>query len=1059
MTLADAATRQAALTDFQNNLVVVAGAGSGKTSLLVGRLASALVRLHLEPHQVLALTFTDLAAAEMRQRLVRLLRAVGPWLDGEPIPDASDLHTIEMLGFRPEDRRRVEEVLAAADRLAVQTFHSFCAGLLRRFARQLGLPPDQRPPDEEASRTAYRRAFLQFLQQQTDLHPALERFEPSALRDLGEALLSLPEEAVNRAKSKPMTADLDAARVEVHALRAEWPKAAAKFREMLDDLETAIDAIEADRPIPSSVELPKDTRRPGAGVPKDVREAVVERAAAVLEAVRPYAVADDTSVRLAIEFLEPFLATYREDVQRRGEMSFDDVILRTRHALMHDEHLRERAGGNLRAILVDEFQDTDPLLYDIVFMLACEPKSGAIAAPLELPLRPSTLFIVGDPKQSIYRFRNADIAAFDLAARRVEATGGVRCDLVCNFRSEPGILDFVNHIGAQLIAEDRPYQLGYTEVVSPREGEDTDGPVVRILHPEGLDDSAKAPERRLAEGRLAVQLIHEAHAAGESYGEIAVLLSAATDINWLLRPLREAGIPYAVEGSRRFYKRHEVVVATGLLAAIARPHDPVAVTSVLRSALSAATDRELFEFLQAHREADASGNPLDYRCLHEEAEGAIATTLRWLRDLHDEAHSLPLDVALERILGLDAWTIAEGSGFEGAQRIANIERLLHRLRAAAPLDLGAAAEFLEQRTLRETDDEESPLFDRDRDAVRVMTVHKSKGLEFGTVIVPDLARTQRRQSSRDRAEVERTLLGDGTELVGIKVDGITNVAYELNRHEVTKHAAAESRRLLYVAATRAERQLILLTAPAAKSPSWQTDLEACAPLPSHVDENAVAAHTTRPPDVADDARSRVAETLHAHARHRERITATDSPPADQASDLAAPQLGSRTDADATSAAPGADAAAATLGTAVHRYLATADLGADWNADLCAAFGEPSIEADLANLTRDFHGGPLCARIRAADRVLRECPVTYRDATGHIAHGIVDMMLLENDRWSVIDHKTDIVPDGDHRAAAERHRAQLDRYAEGIRQAMELTTAPERVLFFVRDGVAVTLDAE
>ena len=206
---------------------------------------------------------------------------------------------------------------------------------------------------------------------------------------------------------------------------------------------------------------------------------------------------------------------------------------------------------------------------------------------------------------------------------------------------------------------------------------------------------------------------------------MAILLRAAADMRWLMRPLRESAIPYVLEGSRRFYSRQEVILATALINAMACPHDPVPVLAILRSAFSGAKDSEILEFLEQE-------NSLDYRGLGADVPaGPVQRCLSFLRDLHREVHGLAIDEVLTRILELDHLRLMEGSGFEGAQRLANLERLLQRLLREELIDLQDAATFLARNTRLSTEDEESDLFGSGVEAVRVLTVHKAKGLEFG----------------------------------------------------------------------------------------------------------------------------------------------------------------------------------------------------------------------------------------------------------------------------------------------------------------------------------------
>ncbi|MCA8944504.1 MAG: PD-(D/E)XK nuclease family protein, partial [Planctomycetes bacterium] len=504
----------------------------------------------------------------------------------------------------------------------------------------------------------------------------------------------------------------------------------------------------------------------------------------------------------------------------------------------------------------------------------------------------------------------------------------------------------------------------------------------------------------------------------------------------------EVGIPYTLQGSRRFYKRHEVVVATALLTAIARPHDPVGVLGVLRSALSEARDRDILTFLEP------DGTSLDYRD-PVTGHGPVQRTLRWLADLHARVSVLPVDAALELLLDLDDWKVAEGSGYEGAQRLANLERLLTTLRRIGPADLDEAAEFAARRTAQETDDEESPLFDQDLDAVSIMTVHAAKGLEFDTVIVPDLARTaQSGGGLRTHAEVTRVFAQQG-ELIGVRVGSTRNAASLWIQTERRRHEDAEECRLFYVAATRAKRRLVMIrSTDKGKKGSWQSRIEELSALPSTTVDREIEVESVRPID-SDPQAASLGATLAAWRAHEEFATPPSRPIPTEPAESVTPSL---FDHPPTTSREDATA----FGTAVHRYLALADLAEAFDAALCSRLAIDGDEARLCATLERFHDSEFLARIRGADRVRREFPVAHHDPEHGLVHGVLDLLLDEGGHFTIVDHKTDRVPDGRHELAARAHEPQVARYAESVRRALDLPERPSTAIYFVRDDVLVEL---
>ncbi len=1043
--LPDRDERRRALTDFGRNLVVTAGAGTGKTSLLVGRLLAALLCQHMDPGRLLAVTFTENAAAEMRQRLARMLRAVPAFLDGAPI-DGSDRFVLEELGIGPEHRARAADRLADLDRLALATFHGFCLRLLQEQARDLDLPATLRIGTEETVRERFDQDFLAFLgtAAQGPHAEVLDSFEAQELRELAFALLTLPEESWDTLATPFVPTDLETRAAELDALLARFPGARPAWRDYAGRLRDHYGVLRTNR---GAVDLELLVKT----VPKAGKRELGERddllATEALGQHRDYLRAlldtSEPTILRAREFLLPFLHDQRANRARAGELSFDDLLLLTRRVLMDRGAVRKQLAGRYQSILVDEFQDTDPLQYDVLFLLASDPTRDAgdkLTDPTRLPLRPC-LFIVGDAKQSVYRFRRADVGAYFRAVAHIagDASASGRLTLSANFRSRPRILGFVNAACAHMLAPDVPYQLGYEPVHAVRD-EKGEGARVELLLLPRVAGTQLAYARRVREGQAIIDILDELRHDGVALGSIAILLRAATDTAWLLRPLRQAGVPYVMQGSRRFYSRHEIVLAGALLAAMARPFDPVPTLAILRSAVCGAVDAELVAWRNA-------GRAFDYR---EDVvgEGPVADGLRLLRDLHARVTTLPLHAALPAILRHEDLLLTEGAGFEGAQRLANLERLLLNLLAAAPLDLAAAAALVERRALRETDDEESALFEEGGEAVRIMTVHAAKGLEFDVVILPDIARRPPSDPDGERWAAERQFTADGRELVAVQVGAKVNRAARVARIEARRHDDAEERRLFYVASTRARERLLLLghdDDDVVRQSRWQADL-VTAPLGGiagfalrQLDEPRL-----RPVAPSDAEAFDVAPAVHALDAHRALAVRA----AQEARPAARTASGEGPDQDQPAVPGPARSLALRLGEAAHAYLALVDFAAsEVDRDLLRRVApEPDICAPLEDWLARFHTSPLRARLAAARSVERELPVAYRTPDGRTVHGVLDVLTQAADgAWHILDWKTDRSPDH------ERHRAQLDAYAHGVQLALDLPDPPGAQAVFLQDS--------
>ena len=374
----------------------------------------------------------------------------------------------------------------------------------------------------------------------------------------------------------------------------------------------------------------------------------LDRAAALLKAASALAQVDHEEIGRLCALLTPFARQCRADFTRKGLVTFDGLLVRARDLLRDHPRIREELKDRYKAILVDEFQDTDPLQYEILLWL-CEERSRRAATWRDIRLAADKLFVVGDPKQSIYGFRGADIEAYLKVIQEViEAQGGIRYPLTANFRSDARILDVVNGVFSNLIRERPGLQPEYIALQpGPEGGEDPLTPSDRagqawrrrrVGGSRGRVESragAAAPGnghgrklnadagRRLEAESLArwldeevVGRIHFRNRDGDLVparpGHVAFLLRALTNVQVYLDALRRRGIGFVVEGERDFYATQEVVDAVNLLRAIDNPHDRLALVGVLRSPLGGHDDVEIYELsrkrLLSYRLA--AGSPL-----------------------------------------------------------------------------------------------------------------------------------------------------------------------------------------------------------------------------------------------------------------------------------------------------------------------------------------------------------------------------------------------------------------------------------------------------------------
>ncbi len=1041
----DQAARTSAATDFTTNLVVSAGAGTGKTTLVVERILAAIGSGHAPLSAIAAITFTDKAAGELRHRLASGLRELGDLARGVAPgdePSSAKNAFAWLTGTKRESdaaiAARATEAEASLDRATVTTIHGFCAEILRAYPLESGLPPGFAADRGLAGRRLAEDEWTPFME--AELGPSgrradlwervLSRFTLFELAEFGRVLAS---GAISQAALFSDLAALDLraalgakARAIAEEIRETVDRTAGLTdapREWLDQAEHALRIFAAEGVVSARSAIETSTRLAGkmssvrtkkvSAEEAEVLEDLEARARPIVRGLSDY---DANAEKDLVSALLPFARRLRVRQTRSGLVDFDALLVRTRDLLRDTPPVRAALKRRFRMLLVDEFQDTDPIQYEIVFFLA-EREDEAVADAYETRLTPGRLFIVGDAKQSIYRFRGADFAAYQHAVHHVIDRGGAELSLTSNFRSTAAILDPVNALFAPPGSEAwraSAYLPPYEPINAEREDDGTGAVEVWTT---AVGPDASAGERRRAEGLAMATVLTTIAGPGKSwrFDDVLVLFRGFSDLAPYLRALREAGVPFVVSGGRTFFKRPEIVQAMAVLRAVADPGDAAALLAFRRSPAGGVPDTELA--------AAAGGGAAILPAL-------AAADVR-LAALRAEATLLPVDVAVRCVLDASGLVALSGLAFEAAQRVANLEKLCL---AASELSRDG------QRTLVETldaleegfeiDEEgDSPLADADRDAVRLMTIHKAKGLEARVVILADAA------AGRSHRPPRRTNAGmvrvDGGEFVRLSSPSFRNGAAIAAAIDDARHEDAEDVRLLYVALTRARDRLFVFAGGNRKT-DWIDALSTWRAGVIHRvldDGQSVPSRASAPPVGAPEAVARFDEAVAS-------VLA-----------LAAPAFRSPSDRGVhVELVPAIDGAlqpelARAVGAIVHAKLAgtkTADTG------------EARDEAE--SILAAFESSPLAARLATLEVLGREVPMLLGEDQARW-RGAIDLLYRDRQGAVVVaDYKTDASDDG----AIARHGEQLGVYVRAVRRAMP----GERVraeLWMLRSGRVLELE--
>ena len=878
-------SRQQQAVTFTRNTVVNASAGTGKTATLVGAYLSQLAQ-GIPPGQIVAITFTEKAAAEMRDRLKRevLARVSGVSADGGP----------EL------DWRRVLTGLANAP---ISTIHAFCAGLLKENPLEAGVDPHFVIWDEDESSAVRREVILTTIQAHICAgHPGVQalfrdlqliqasRHAPRHLTEVVEAALRwlnglgvdlqrhdpqghnwLEERfAAQRTKLAGLHERFEQGHREVRLAfgalaaldRAQGKNAQRLLQRIKADfanIETELGRLSLDAPaeVASVCDTLADLLKAGnlGSNPADaalraghetLRRWLGDKA---VDGGLKACFAGTKSVELTrhlIVLVDQIQSEYRRRKTVARSLDFDDLLTHARNLLKFHPTVRRRYKERFRAILVDEFQDTDELQGEIICLLAeVRGREQTFHAfdryrtlLEQIVLDGHRLFIVGDPKQSIYRFRRADVGVFVTMAEKLVDGGGNGVALVENYRSTASLLTFVNMLfstvmdgaGAHALPSqaDTRHRLRYAEqdYLQPGQASHTPGRLMLILGEEGQ----AADVGRALEARAFAALIAALHRDGTlaSYRDAAILVKTHSFGPLYEAALRERGIPYYRVKGGGFFQRKEVGDLAALLTFLVDPGDDLALAEVLTSPLAGLDFADLYRLCEVREPGALLSEVLapNYLvtlpvALQERLAHfvGLAGRLLRLRDRLDPAELLEWAIGET---GYDAVLMAQP---EGEQQVANVAKLLDLARDFSRKGLAGLYEFVAYLREHIGDDAarvpEAQIMSEEEDVVRIMTIHQAKGLEFPAVFVPDLAH-------EGRGERGSRVIFD--ERWGV----MCAAAYGINRarllHPLMLEAEVverdkeveEQKRLLYVALTRPQHLLVLGEGASKRPGPWHS---------------------------------------------------------------------------------------------------------------------------------------------------------------------------------------------------------------------------------------------
>ncbi len=767
--------------------------------------------------------------------------------------------------------------------------------------------------------------------------------------------------------------------------------------------------------------------------------------------------------------LRGFILQYAEERRRQGRLEFHDLLVQARDLLRRDASVRRALKAQFSHLLIDEFQDTDPLQIEIAVLLAGSDSDSPPPAWQEAAVEEGRLFFVGDPKQSIYRFRRADIALYQAVQRRF-ADRTVR--LTQNFRSLRPVIDWVNAVFAPLLGEGAADgQAPYTELVARWEPPAEAGITVRILGEPAAENIEPVRAREAAElARLIQTAKGEGWPVAEKdsdggrvfrparYADIAILMPTRTALPPIEQALEEAGIPYRVESRSLVYNTQEVRDLLTILRSLDDPTDEVALVAALRSPAFGCGDDDLLRFSQA-------GGRWDYRVDPPASlppDDPVVAAMAALHDLHKRRW-------WESINGIVEAVIRERRLFELAfahrrprERWQRLRFLLDQARAFAEEGGATLRQFIdwaERQAEEGTRVVETVVPEADDDAVRIMTIHASKGLEFPIVALVGL-----NVERRGRSEGARVLWGPRRATRGAHwVEGHAHSRRPASRIWLRSRRRWTSRRSC-VSCTSPPR------GPATISWSACTTRPGRRATPPDCTSGArryrtsggqrlsakaqPAAPPEKPPLPFADGPEQRRGWLDARER---RLKALSRAPVIAATAIARSAAGPTDDPNLQKEAPIEEIppwrrgrAGTALGRAVHAVLQSIDLASGAGVEgaaraQAAAEGIPDRSDEVARLVRAALNAP-SVREAVGGRYWREVYVAA-PVDGMTVEGFIDLLYETGEGLVIVDYKTDAVPGEEELAAAlARYRLQGAAYALALQEALGRPVAGCRFVF-------------
>jgi len=1036
--LSDKEERDRAIKGINCSCCVDASAGTGKTYLLIERILSLLTSKKATLNDICAITFTEKAAGELKVKL---------------------RHKIEENGLR--------ETLMDLENAQISTIHSFAASILRERPVEAGVDPDFEVLDEMDELIFFDEVWEDWLEKEMakkldplrkalELGITLEKIKEMALEfSANEDILEKMNQRSDYSNPENFCIKFAESILSCKAIADNYCKntADAGFIHINQLVSLSQNLLHLpneskERFIFNKLNIKKNVGNKKNWEPQEkcaIFKDAMKSLSEDLEIERSNILAG--AVFNITEWLKDFVRVYRKKRILEGCLTFQDLLLLARNLLLKNGEVRRYFKRKYKYILVDEFQDTDPLQVEIVFFLAERDED---TSPIwnHVKIEPGKLFIVGDPKQSIYRFRRADIEMYEKAKISISQNPScMQCKILTSFRAVPPLIEWTNRVFSKLITKEESFQPEYIPLLEKKKRKNDK----RIFKPEesGVfilkpsDDIFRLFEekklnadsgRELEAKYVAATIRYIVDSWGKDYKNFAVLFPVYSGMEKFEEALRSQQIPYSLEGGKEFYIRQEIKDLTSLLIAIDNPLDKMALFSALRSFFFGFSDEEIFLFF-------AKGGELDF--LKEAKDPNFSHAFQLLRIFYLKRNIIPISRLIEEIF--DKTKALEFNVLKphGEQAVSNLLKVIELARKFEDRKGATFRSFIGwlknlEVTAREA---ESPVTEEDDNSVRLLTIHKAKGLEFPAVILANLASSRRYSNP--------WILERSTGSLEMKMDELKTETpgYKKAIEEENKRLEAEEKRLLYVACTRAKECLIIPYFPwgdgyLSHLENWLSAEERVIkpvtklndPVPQPFRKTINLDKNSRSVREIIDERNLWKERLERvkvlaekgisikKASRKDRCLWVDR--IEEGEEI--PEIHTATRDEALK-----------IGEAFHflmEYILASEKPEAENFSLisswvAARFGIPSRTNQLEEMARKCIDSDIIRRALNSKRFFREIPFSVKSDEHTLLDGAVDLLFEEEDGLVIVDYKTDEINKDEINKMAEYYKPQGKFYAD------------------------------